>query len=288
MSYKKILITGSTGFIGSNLVVQLSKQYELYCLYNTQQGFSNQNISYIKQDFSERIDTSKLPFDIDCIIHLAANMDKTTEKSKMFQINTMSTLDLLEYGKSIGVKKFIFVSTGGVYGYNTRSCNEESPVKPIDFYCLSKYEAELLVNHYAQFFSTIILRLFFPYGTGQIKSLLPLLTNRIKNNDPIVIYNDENPKINPIYISDIIDVINKSIWLDGQHTLNVTGDEIVSVKKLAELIGHHINSKPVFEYIYDKSVIDLIGDNTKMKKILKITPRVTLEQGVDKYLSGLK
>ncbi len=198
MNYKKILITGSTGFVGSNLVEQLSKQYHLYCLYNTQQGFINQNISYIQQDFSKNIDTSKLPSDADCIIHLAANTDKNDDKSNLFQINTMSTLKLLEYGKTIGIKKFIFASTGGVYGYNSQPCDEESLVNPIDFYSLSKLESELLVKYYSKYYSTTILRLYFPYGIGQKKGIIPLLANKIRNKESIQIYKGNTPKTNPI------------------------------------------------------------------------------------------
>lgn len=277
---KRVLITGSTGFVGSNLVTVLSKQYRLYCLSRASGGSLNRDISYIEQDLREELDVSKLPDDVDCIVHLAASMDKTVSKSELFQINTVSTLNLLEYGKSIGIKKFVFASTGGVYGYGTKPHDETSPINPVDFYGMTKYQSELLVRHYSQYFSTTILRLFFPYGEGQVKGLFPLLINKIRNNQPVIIYNNENPKINPIYITDAIKVINKSINLDEHHTLNIAGNEIISVKNLAELIGAHLKSKPIFEPVCEKSVIDLIGDNTKMKKILGITPEVSLEQGI--------
>ena len=273
MDCKKILITGSTGFIGTNLVKSLRDNYQLYCLYHD-------SISYIQQDLSRDIDIDRLPSDVDCIIHLAGSMDKTIEKSKMFQINTVSTLNLLEYGKSINIKKFIYSSSGGVYGYNVSHHTEKSSISPIEFYGLTKYESELLINHYGDCFSTTILRLFFHYGEGQTKGIVPLLINKIKNNEPIIIYNHENPKTNPIYITDVVDIINRSISLDGNNVLNVAGDEIVSIKDMAELIGGYINIKPIFKYEHSDIISDLVGDNTAMKTTLGIKPKVTLDQGL--------
>lgn len=287
---KKILITGSSGFIGSHLRENLSASNKLlYCLYNTHSSnLSRNNVSYIQQDFNQLLDINKLPQDVDCIIHLAANVDKKTENSELFRINTVSTLNLLEYGKTIGIKKFIFASTGGVYGYHPHSLQEESAINPIDFYSLSKYESEILVNYYSQYFSTIILRFFFPYGTKQHKSIIPLLVNKIKNQEKIIIYNDGNPKINPIYITDVIDIINKSMSLDGQNILNVAGDEVISIKELSNLISRYMGSKPIFEYVRDSNITDLVGDNTKIKDIFGVTPKISLEQGIQNYISWLE
>jgi len=287
MKCKKILITGSTGFIGSNLVMFLSKQnYSLYCLYRSHRGDSGNNMTYIQQDLNQPLVIDKLPHDVDCIIHLAANMSKTAKNSELFQTNTVGTLNLLEYGKTTGIKKFIFASTGGVYGYSTSPHKEESRINPVDFYGLSKYESELLVKHYSKHFSTTILRLFFPYGRGQTKNIIPLLVNRIKNNEPIIIYNDDNPKINPIYITDVLNAISNSLLLEGQDILNIAGNDTITIKELAKLISTHIKSEPIFKYVDDSSIVDLVGDNTKMRKILGITP-ITIEEGIKKYLMSV-
>lgn len=158
---KKILISGSSGFIGSNLIENLCVNNKLlYCLYNTQLVVKMNNTTYIQQDFNKPLDISKLPQDIDCIIHLAATFNKKSENPELFQINTVSTLNLLDYGRKIGIKKFIFASTGGIYGYYTHPLKEENAKNPLDFYSLSKYESEILVDYYSQYFSTIILRFF--------------------------------------------------------------------------------------------------------------------------------
>lgn len=274
------MITGSTGFVGSNLVRSLREKYQLYCLYHNNNHTKDTNgILYIQQDISKEINVDRLP-SVDYIIHLAGSMDKTIENPEMFKINTVSTLNLLEYGKSINIRKFIYSSSGGVYGYNVSYHTEKSPINPVDFYGLTKYQSELLINHYEKYFSTTVLRLFFHYGEGQTRGIVPLLINKIKNNDPIIIYNQENPRINPIYITDVIDIINRSISLSSNDILNVAGDEIISIKDLAELIGSYMKIKPIFKYEHSDIISDLVGDNTAMKTILGIMSKTTLDQGI--------
>lgn len=286
----KILITGCSGFIGSHLLNYLSSnKYQVFCISRTPLCRNTTKASHFQQDISKKVNLKKIFPNIDCIIHLAAIMDRTVRNLEMFKINTLSTLYLLEYGKEIGIKKFIFASSGAVYGYCTTTLSETSSINPVDFYGLSKYQSELFVNYYSKYFSTVIFRLFFPYGPGQVKGIIPQLTEKIKNKIPIIIYNENCPKINPIYITDVIRVIEKSLSLEGNnYILNICGDEIFSIKKLSLLIGKYLGIKPVFTYIDDKKIKNLIGDNTLMKKVLKINPEVPFEEGIKKYLETVE
>lgn len=289
MEFKKLLITGSDGFIGSKLIRVLSKKnYLIYCLYRQNKyDFGNNTIS-IYQDFRKQLVINKLPDDVDIIIHLAADMSKTTGNPARFQINTVSTLDLLEYGKKVGIKNFIFASTGGVYGYANQPHNEDSSMNPIDFYALSKYESELLVNYYSKYFTTIILRLFFPYGLEQVKGIIPLLTNKIIKKERIIVYNDNNPIINPIHIKNVIEFIDKILLFNGKYMFNVAGNEMISIKEISEIISEYIGLKPNFEYIKDTNILNLIGDNTQMREIIGSTNIISFNHGLQEYLKSMK
>lgn len=72
--------------------------------------------------------------------------------------------------------------------------------------------------------------------------------------------------------------------LDGKHIFNVAGDEIISIKELSNLISKHMKSEPIFEYTNDMNIIDLIGDNTKIKKMIGIRPKISLEEGIKNIL----
>lgn len=284
----KILITGCTGFIGSKLIdLLLEADHHIYCISRKDACPAGVRVNHLQYDLSKQLNYSVLPSGLDCIIHLAAVMPGAIKNSEMFLVNTFGTLSLLEYGEKVGIKKFIFVSSGAVYGYSNKPLSEESPINALDFYGLSKYQSELLVNYYSHRFSTVILRLFFPYGSGQINGVVPLLTNKIKNNEQIIFYNQDNPKINPIYIADVSKTISRCLLLEGQYIFNVSGDKVVSIKELVILIGKYLGLKPLFKYVNNDKITNLIGDNVKMKKYLGITPTITLEQGIQDYLKGL-
>lgn len=282
---EKLLITGGTGFIGSNLIGHLIKKgnYKIYALSRLEfTDNASQNVKYIQHDLREGLQYEKLPQDIDYIVHLAAVMDKAVGNSRMFQINTTATLDLLEYGRSIGIKKFVYASTGGVYGYSKSPLSEESQTNPIDFYCLTKYQSEILVKHYSQYFSVAILRYFFPYGSKQIRGIFPTLFDRIRKGKPVILNNGGNPHINPIHISDAVELTSRIIMLEDRYVIiNIAGAEIVNIRQLADLIGKLLQIRPVYENVVDNTILDLIGDTIKMQKLLGYLPIVSLKAGIE-------
>ena len=281
-----ILFTGSTGFIGSSVTYQLIHEgHQLICISRKKElGLQSPSITYLNLDLATILDQNKLPKNIDCIIHAAATMEKEIDENIMYRINTQSTADLLAFGKKQKIKKFIFISSGGVYGYSRSPLSENKPPKPVNFYGLSKLQSELLVNYYSKYFSTVNLRLFFPYGSHQIKGIIPQLTLNIKNDQDIIIYNEGTPVINPIHITDVTQSIKRSLSLSGKHTINICGDETISIKNLAELLGNHLKNAPKFKYATDRKIKNLIGINHRMKKHLRIEPTVSLEEGIKNFI----
>lgn len=228
-----------------------------------------------------------MPSVIDCIIHVAAVMGKDLSNSELFNINTLGTFHLLEYGKEAGITRFIFASSGGVYGYSSLLLSEHAPINPLDFYGLTKYQAELLVNYHGRDFITTVLRLFFPYGAGQQNGIVPLLASRIKNREQIIIYNDDSPRISLTHINDVVRAFTASLSTKDHLILNICGDEHVSIKELALLMSSYIGIYPVFEYKVNKSILNLICDNALMKNNLGVTPNVSLEDGIARYIKDL-
>jgi len=281
-----ILVTGCTGFIGSRLInLLIEAGHYIYCISRKDACPAEGKVNHLQYDLSKSLNYKLLPTSLDCIIHLAATMEKTIKDSDIFLINISSALHLLEYGKEIGIKKFVFASSGAVYGYSKELLSEESPINPIGFYGLSKYQSELIVNYYSQWFSTSIMRLFFPYGPGQTKSIVPRLIRNIKNKEAVIIYNDGNPKIKPVYITDVIKAVDKLVSLKGKHTLNICGDEVINIKELCILIGRYLEVEPIFRYVTDEKATNIIADNAQMKKLLGIVPAITLEQGIQQCIA---
>lgn len=283
---KHILITGCNGLIGDALIEQLRNK-ALFQLYGISRSV-NTKVSTFELDLSTNWSDDVLPKKIDVVIHLAQSekfRDFPESANEVFQVNTLSTLKLLEYARKAGAKKFIYASSGGVYGNSDIGFNEESPLQPnkdLGFYLTTKFSSELIVGNYASFFDINILRFFFVYGEKQRKNMLiPRLIDSVKTGKAILLQGEEGIKINPIYVNDAAKAIACIILKNGSFNVNIGGSETASIKGICELIGKQLNVNPFFEY-QASEVKNLIGDISRMKTIF--SPSVTLEQGLKKML----
>ena len=283
---KHILITGCNGLIGEALIEKL-QDGTLFQLYGISRS-ANIKVSTFELDLSREWSDDILPKKIDVVIHLAQSekfRDFPESAIDVFNVNTTSTLKLLEYARKVGVKKFIYASSGGVYGNSDIGFTEESPLKPnkdLGFYLTTKFCSELLVGNYASFFDINILRFFFVYGQKQRKNMLiPRLIDSVKTFKPITIQGTEGIKINPVYVEDAANAIIKIINKQGSYNVNIGGSEIISIRNISEIIGKQLNIKPVFEY-QNIDAKNLIGDISAMKTLY--TPAFTIEEGIKKMI----
>ena len=279
---KHILITGCNGLIGDALVEQL-QDGTLFQLYGISRSLNKKESTFVL-DLSTNWSDDILPKKIDIVIHLAQSekfRDFPESANEVFQVNTLSTLKLLEYARKAGAKKFIYASSGGVYGNSDIGFNEESPLQPnkyLGFYLTTKFASELIVGNYASFFDINILRFFFVYGEKQKKNMLiPRLIDSVKTGKAILLQGEEGIKINPIYVYDAAKVITQIMQNEGSYNINIGGEEIVSIKNICDIIGKQLGITPNFEYQV-LEVKNLIGDISKMKELYK--PITSFEEAI--------
>lgn len=281
----KILITGATGFIGSNLLKLLIKDKNNVIYALTRRKIKDSaNVKWIKEDFLSITDLNKLPKGIECIIHLAQSRDYKNFPEKaceIFSVNSYSTLKLLDYGRKCKIKYFILASSGGVTGYKNSPIYEKDPLNPTNFYLNSKCISESLSKFYSDYFSVTVLRYYFVYGEGQRQdAFIPFLINRIKNKLPVYVYGkEEGIKVNPIYIEDAVKATLNSIVLKGRNIINIGGKEPVSIVKICNIIAGYLKVQPIFER---KNAIqqDLICDIQNMKHLLNVEPGTPIKEGI--------
>jgi UDP-glucose 4-epimerase len=279
---KRILITGATGLIGSSLI-PLLKDHTVFCL--GRHLYTEGKAENIIMDFAEEWDESLLPKQIDAIIHLAQseNFRLFPQKAEdVFDVNVSSTLKLLNYAQKVGAKKFIYASSGGIYGTGNHGFTEENLIharNDLGFYLSTKLCSEILIENYAPFFDVVMLRFFFAYGAKQKRSMLiPRLVDSVLAQKPIMLQGANGISINPIYVSDAADSIVKSLFLEGNHKINIGGNETLSIREIAEKIGDIVGKKPI--YIQNEGIPqNLIGDISKMKQLLHI-PSISFEEGI--------
>jgi nucleoside-diphosphate-sugar epimerase len=281
-----LLITGCNGLIGKNLTKLLS-QNSFYQLTGIARG-RNDLINAIGIDLSEDWNTSLLPQQIDAVIHLAQSEHFRNFPAKaldIFNVNIASTARLADYAVNAGAKKFIFASSGGIYGNRDKVFEEEDalPVNDLGYYLGSKLCSEIILDNYKNLLDVQLLRFFFAYGPGQNKSMLiPRLIEKIRNNEPIELSGEEGIRLNPIFAEDAARAIIASIKVEGSNHINIAGNEIFSLRELCNLIGEKMGKQPAFEVRSSKSQ-NLVADISRMKKLL-VPPQITFKQALEELI----
>ena len=285
---KRILITGGSGLIGSYLVDALSRDAsnKIYIVGRQNAVFNRSNVFSISIDFNSTWHESSLPADTDAIIHLsqAENFREFPGKAKeVFNINTVSTMRLIDFAVENGVKHFIYASSGGIYGNNDKKFTEEQDIiykGEIGFYLATKHCSEVILSNYFNRLNVAILRFFFVYGKGQRKSMLiPRLLDFVKNGEPIILQGSEGMRINPVHALDASNAICAALLLKESHIINVAGPRVLSLRHIGEIMGDLLDIKPRFIVDEKTEAKNLIGDITKMSHLLN-SPVIELAQGI--------
>jgi UDP-glucose 4-epimerase len=285
----KILITGANGLLGGQAVSLLAKTHEVHALVHNPPSSPVEGVKYYVIDLAGALPVDILPASLDVLIHLAqsSRFREFPEQAKdVFNVNVSSTAQLLDYAKNSGVKKFVFASSGGVYGAGDEAFKENAVIPQhgqLGYYLGSKLCGEILAENYSRFMDVTILRFFFMYGRQQRNTMLiPRLIENIRNGNPISLQGADGIRINPIHVSDGALALQSILELSGSHILNIAGSEVLSLKQIAETIGRKFNLNPTFQQI-EGSPTHLIGDIEAMKRLLH-TPAVTFESGLNDWV----
>lgn len=290
----RVLVTGATGFIGRHLLPRLAAGHEVIGLVRRAPAMPVANVTYIEQELTEPLDSTRLPRQVDAIIHQAAliDTDANPNDAAPFLANVVATWRLLRYAEAAGARTFVHASTGGVYGCRDHPFVERDPFNPLDLYSLTKSQAELAIRHTATPFPKIILRYFFPYGLGT-PNPIPSYVQRAIAGEPISINANRKPHFNPIHINDTIEATLAALTLQQDATLNIAGNEITTFAAIAEFAAHRVHRQPNFTLLAEEDVIpyyraDVVADITAMRRVLAFTPQVTLAAGLAELVDGYR
>jgi nucleoside-diphosphate-sugar epimerase len=163
----KILITGSSGFVGSEIFKILSKDNLIYTL--------NRKAGTYKSDLA--IETPSIDIQFDVVIH-CAGLSHNKEIHKLFEVNVNGLKNLLKGLKNNEPSHFVFISSVSIYGSkNGQLLNEQTPILAADLYGMSKIQAEAEIIDWCRQHDVIctILRLPLVYGEnppGNLKAMI--------------------------------------------------------------------------------------------------------------------
>lgn len=231
----KILITGTTGFIGSATKQELLKR--------------NHQVLPFVGDIRKIADWKKnLQQSPEVILHLAG---VKTETDLDFQVNTKSCKNLIQALKDLSQtpQKIIFASSQAVYIGTKPPFKEDANCRPQTVYGKSKYEAEkALCDAQNLDIRVIILRYSTILGRGIRQNSTmsgPLLrwTKNARSNEDISVFQDGKQTRDYIHVSDVVSANILAVEKDIKGTFNVGCSSQVAALSLAELIKKETNSK---------------------------------------------
>lgn len=308
MGRKKILITGGAGFIGGNFVHLMVKKYPNYDIYNldvltyagdlTKHNLIDKkgNYFYRKVDITdyERIMSLFKKEQFDFVVHFAAesHVDRSIVNPGLFiQTNVLGTQVLLEAARTLGITKFVHVSTDEVYGeldFNpTKFFTEETPLKPNSPYSASKASSDLLVQayHHTYGLPINITRCSNNYGPYHFpEKLIPLTICRVMNNEKVPVYGDGQNIRDWLHVYDHCEAIDLvlhegivgEIYNIGGHNERTN---LQVVKTIIQALGE---SEELIEFVEDRLGHDkrYAIDPSKLER-LGWKPKFTFETGID-------
>lgn len=280
-----ILITGATGLIGSHLVPALASDYHVDRLIRPKHAGPA-----IALDLGHEWPQDRLPERVDQVIYLAQSehfRDFPERAEDMLQVNLISTLRLLEYARQRGCKRFIYASSGGVYGPSEAALREDRHLQVRDhlgFYLSTKLCTEILLENYSSLMDIVILRFFFVYGPGQRPDMLiPRLIQRVRQGEPLSLQGEHGLRLNPTYVSDAVAALRRALQLSGSHKINIGGPEVLSLREIGAAIGKELNRAPRFEQ-QAGAPAHLVADISRMQEMLG-APQVSFAAGLKQLLA---
>ena len=272
MKFKKILITGGAGFIGSNFVRYMLKTKDLRIVNLDKLTYSgnpdnlrdvarNPRYRFVKGDICNEKLVSKLVQGCDAVINFAAesHVDRSIKSVSEFTVtNIYGTQVLLDAAKKHGVKRFIQISTDEVYGSIEKGVfTEKSPLKPNSPYAATKAAADLLARSYYVTYGlpVIVVRSSNNFGPYQYpEKMIPLFVTNALENKKLPLYADGSNTREWLYVLDNCDAI-KFVLNFGKtgEVYNIgSGNEMKNIELTRVILRILGKSDKLIKYVKDR------------------------------------
>jgi nucleoside-diphosphate-sugar epimerase len=261
----KILVLGASGLLGSNLLTNFKKKYNIV-------GPTRKRL-----DLNNALTLTNIENDFDVLIYCAQYRPKNIDQIKLSELENVNGFcmnSIINYLPKL--QKIIYMSTGGLYENSQELLSEISPLKKLDEmtpYFRSKIKTEELLLNSGKDIEINILRIFTMYGKGaHSTSLMPRLSDKIIKQDPINSSRHLGDKLRPVHVLDVVNTIEHLLHFNKSGTFNIGGPEVLYFQDIVHRIAKYNISNPKFS-ISDDIQITLAPDNELLTSKL-YTPKI--------------
>ena len=304
MKGKRLLVTGGAGFIGSNFIIYMLKQYPdirivnldklTYAgkLENLQEVAADPRYSFVRGDIANLELVMHVTRDVDAIVNFAAesHVDRSIEDPLVFvQTNVTGAQVLLEAARQHKIERYLQVSTDEVYGSlgPTGYFTEETPLAPNSPYSASKTAADMLVRAAYETFGlpALITRCSNNYGPRQYpEKLIPYFIKKLLADEQVPIYGDGLNVRDWLHVEDHCRAIDLVLHKGAVGSVyNIGGNNEWTNIEITRLILKELGKpESLIKYVQDRLGHDrrYAIDASKIKRELGWEPKWRFKDGI--------
>jgi UDP-glucuronate 4-epimerase len=309
----RVLVTGSSGQIGSNLALRLlADGHDVFGVDKRQNPWTDafptllQDLAGHYPAFAGGIGGVEYP-EVDVVVHLAAHakVHQLVRQPHRALENAIMTFNVLEYCRQLALP-LVFSSTREVYGDVHRF--EEYAEEAADFaytespYSASKITSEAFIYSYARCYGLdyLVFRFSNVYGRydndlWRMERVLPLFMHQLSRNEPITIYGGDEKVLDFTFVDDCVDGIARGVYALHEsrlanQTINLAYGQGNTLVRAAELISAELGVEPQITIAPSLlgEVTHYVADISKARDLLGWEPRTPLADGIPQSVAWFK
>ena len=282
----RVLLLGSEGFVGKNLVDGLKDKHDLLTADISNTG-SYEN--YQKFDITNLDESLNLIKNFDVVINLVTHTLTQSLNDTISNANTniIGLLNVLEACKNNNIKKTIFTSASSIIGVpEDFHVNEKHLVVPKTAYGITKMASEHYLRLYKEMYDLnyVVFRFFNIYGPHQKNGLIPTFYKKIQNNEEITVFGQGKQIRDFVYVPDIIPFFDNAI-VDSKfdnETYNLGTGNGTTIIEIIEKLASLLSIKPKINFQPERpgEIGNFVSDTHNLESKFDSKPETSIEDGL--------
>jgi len=299
-----VLVLGGNGFIGSHLVDELliaGHSVRVFDHFSERYRPPLLGVDYRFGQFGDVFSMAEALHSIDLVYHLiSTTVPSTSNMNPVDDIsdNLIPSVVLLEQMIKMGIKRIVFISSGGtVYGVpQSVPVSEEHPLNPICSYGVIKVAIENYLKMYMELYGLkpTIIRPSNPFGPRQghdgVQGVISTFLSKALRGEPLNVWGDGSIVRDFLYISDLVKLAVTAGESGYVGVFNAGYGSGVSIRTVIDMISEAVGVSPVINFQPKRSfdIQEVFLDIAKASSTFNWKPTVNLEQGILNHLKWLK